>query len=1370
MPGEIDNLQIQISAESESASQNILALAVSLESLTLDARNAVKPLTDLSKALSGIKGFNTTAIRRSADDVSKAFEQFNNVGAVENAVQFMDSIDNLRGAMSNLSDITKQAKDFKIGKGFMNSIEALSDALPKLSNAGNIEDSVAVLDSVQNLEEATAGLRNISSNINALKIGAGFDKNLENLSLAMAHLNEIGDTSAFAGGVEAISQAVEKLNNIEVGHGFINLVQASTQWGDALEKMNNYKLGSDFSQSIARVAKACEILNDVDFTGFKRMNEALASLPDNVRISFGSNFDTSEVGKIVQSVSDIKDRLATAFPDDDETADKLESTTGAIREVGAAAEQAISPIRKFNVALDAVGKGALKGMSASIRAIFSPLTLVGRKFAAASTKAEQFLSSIKRIALYRAVRSILKAITEGFEEGRKNLYYYSQAVGTDFAPSMDKAATAALYLKNSIGAATAPITNYLVPIIDKAVDHIVELINKFNELTAVLTGASTWTKALKYPTTWQDALDDAQESAKKLKSTMLGFDELNVIEQDSKSNKKNALSMDDYAKMFQEMATSATWQNNIPDLLLPVKLAWDAEGDNTIRTIKNTWTEIKSLIESVGDSFRTVWMNGTGQKTLEIILQIVQNIIGTFGELASGIRKAWDENENGTRIIQSVWNVANNLLTVFRDIWGSIRVWASELNWSPLLESLGELGKAFENLTDPNGALARMAKTVVDKLFLPLGKWLIEKGLPTAVDILASAFDALGTILEKLEPVFEKIIDFLGKVAGYTFNNISGLADSLSSLTDILTGKEVSDEKENRLRDTNSKMVDSLGGKDSTFGKINKTIEDWGARGLYDFVEWKKDGIEAFGEIGTAIKECFEQEIDLGFGDGIIPDKTMKDFNKDVKVAALGFDVIGNSAKGVIDITDDVQPTGGLIGAIEQLKSSTETFATDYAFKIGSMRDAWNGFTDSAVTKWDNFKTTVSDGMTAISNSVSSTWENVKTFFSDGWDAMKVGVSQFGEDWSNGWENMKESVSGMWESAKTSFETGWNAISDKADAFKSSFASSMESVKKSVTNAWTVVSKTLSSKWSDFKGFVKDYDKLWSDGFSSIKETVSTAWETIDGRLSNYAAWNTLKNAVTDYATNWFDKMREIKQNVSDAMQDIANKITNSPVGRAIGDVVDSIKETIGSIWGNETSGVKGVLTKIVNGVRNFIGTLFDGDHLGAVAEMLKGSLNNVIGAFETAVNYIIKGLNFFVEKVNDAFDIHIDIPDAVPIIGGTTFDGFRIPEIPEFSFYKFEKGGYPDRGSLFLANEPGNPELVGKIGSQTAVVNNEQIVEAVSKGVYEAMLAAMQRNSNNSESGKQELHIYLDRQELTAQVEQQQRDNGVSIIGGLVY
>lgn len=55
----------------------------------------------------------------------------------------------------------------------------------------------------------------------------------------------------------------------------------------------------------------------------------------------------------------------------------------------------------------------------------------------------------------------------------------------------------------------------------------------------------------------------------------------------------------------------------------------------------------------------------------------------------------------------------------------------------------------------------------------------------------------------------------------------------------------------------------------------------------------------------------------------------------------------------------------------------------------------------------------------------------------------------------------------------------------------------------------------------------------------------------------------------------------------------------------------------------------------------------------------------------------------------------------------------------------RYAAGGLPDRGQMFVARENG-AELVGKLGSGTAVMNNDQIVASVSDGVYKAVSAAM--------------------------------------------
>lgn len=180
--------------------------------------------------------------------------------------------------------------------------------------------------------------------------------------------------------------------------------------------------------------------------------------------------------------------------------------------------------------------------------------MIGKEFDKLKAKAhkltQQFTKlgrSIGRIAMYRSIRFVLNQIAQGFKEGTDNLYQYSKAINGEFAKSMDLLTTDLLYFRNSVAAATAPLINYLAPAIDYLTDRVVEFLNWFNELTAKLTGASYWTKALKYPKEYAEATKDA---SKALKDFQMGFDELNVISDNGSSSVADAL---DYSKMFTEM-------------------------------------------------------------------------------------------------------------------------------------------------------------------------------------------------------------------------------------------------------------------------------------------------------------------------------------------------------------------------------------------------------------------------------------------------------------------------------------------------------------------------------------------------------------------------------------------------------------------------------------------------------------------------------------------------------------------------------------------------------------------------------------------------------------------------------------------------
>ena len=86
-----------------------------------------------------------------------------------------------------------------------------------------------------------------------------------------------------------------------------------------------------------------------------------------------------------------------------------------------------------------------------------------------------------------------------------------------------------------------------------------------------------------------------------------------------------------------------------------------------------------------------------------------------------------------------------------------------------------------------------------------------------------------------------------------------------------------------------------------------------------------------------------------------------------------------------------------------------------------------------------------------------------------------------------------------------------------------------------------------------------------------------------------------------------------------------------------------------------------------------------------------------------------------------------------------------------------FATGGFPEVGEMFIAREAG-PELVGSIGNRTAVVNNQQIVESVSRGVAEAVSRVMGTQGGN-------YNFYLDSEQMTAVVTKKQ-NRQLSVMG----
>lgn len=145
------------------------------------------------------------------------------------------------------------------------------------------------------------------------------------------------------------------------------------------------------------------------------------------------------------------------------------------------------------------------------------------------------------------------------------------------------------------------------------------------------------------------------------------------------------------------------------------------------------------------------------------------------------------------------------------------------------------------------------------------------------------------------------------------------------------------------------------------------------------------------------------------------------------------------------------------------------------------------------------------------------------------------------------------------------------------------------------------------------------------------------------------------------------------------------------------------------------------------------------------------GAINGLITAVEKGVNWCISALN----------SIKFSLPDWIPGIGGKSFR-LNLQPVTLGRIELFANGGFPDMGQMFVAREAG-PELVGSINGRTAVANNDQIVAAVSEGVYNAVVAAMSAAAAGS---GQNVNVYLDGKQIYNSVKRAESERGRSLMG----
>lgn len=172
-----------------------------------------------------------------------------------------------------------------------------------------------------------------------------------------------------------------------------------------------------------------------------------------------------------------------------------------------------------------------------------------------------------------------------------------------------------------------------------------------------------------------------------------------------------------------------------------------------------------------------------------------------------------------------------------------------------------------------------------------------------------------------------------------------------------------------------------------------------------------------------------------------------------------------------------------------------------------------------------------------------------------------------------------------------------------------------------------------------------------------------------------------------------------------------------------------------GETWDNVVHGVKTLLS----GFKDFL----EGDWSGGITKVFRGLGEVILSVAIGAVNIVFKTINWIADALNwiqEQLGVTIYQFGKLKLLSVDQFMGNKITH--GLKGASFASGGFPEQGQLFIAREAG-AEMVGNINGRTAVANNDQIVQAVSNGVFNAMSEAL------SGQGDRPIMVYLDGQKI---------------------
>lgn len=1008
-------------------------------------------------------------------------------GAVKGVDALTNSFNKLKTALKGGAGLSKVAKQ----------MEAISNAKLNLS-------------AVDKVEALSKSLNSLS----AVKIPSTISKRLTEIGASLDGLNWSGVEK-----VEALSNALQGMQGVQIPNiSNVTGNSAATSTGSTSAAASAAGAASAATSGITQYTSQVTAATTVTHGFISSLGKVAGVVGGFTGITYPFVQAKNAMAALLNKIKEVIGNLPTLYQ-------KFVDTGGVLG--------------LFGRTIKAVASTIGSKLAAGVKNVTSNLKKMNPVAQSTSGKLGQLFSSLKRIAMYRAIRFFFSQLTAAIKEGIQNLYMYSSLMGGTFKGSMDSLATSFQYLKNSMGAMVAPLINMIAPAVDMLIDKFAALLNIVNQFFARLSGATSFTRAKKAAASYGDSISGAGKSAKKaakdIKDATVGIDELNIISKNNSDSGSGA-----GGKNYGDMFETVPIDSSISEFTDKLKAAFDAGDWKSLGTLLGEkFNEIVDSIDWSGIGHKMGYgLNGAIQTAYWFLKTAdFKNLGNHIAELFNGMLEEIDFTYVGRFLVRIFTSGLDFLI-------GGL----GGLNWSLVGKSIGDFLK---------GAFNEAQEWIASYDWNKMGKnlWKNLKACVTGIDfagVAKSFFKMLGSALAAavsfiagfVQGIWEDITGYFSK---YLTNDDGTKKCGLDWVAGLLEG-----------------IWDGI-----------KNIGKWIKENVFDpFIEGFK---ECFGihSPSTVMKEMGGYVVE-GFLQGLNKFSEIAGKVKEWAGEVIEWFTKGEDGKGIVEHFKEIgsNVVSGFKDKVGSTYTTVKTNVTTWASKVKE----W--FTSSSFggvnsTNFQTFAGNVIEGFrTKIGNTYTTTKSNMTTW------AANV------KEWFTG--------SGFGGVNSTNFQTFANNI---VTGFKDKIGSAYVNTKSNMTTWATDVKNWFSgiASASAFSGFatsvVDGFKNRISGYYSTAQSSMSTFGSSVKSWFTAHCSYNSFYNVASDVVNGFKNGIGALYSTCKNTISSWGSSIIDWFKDKLD---VNSPSKVFYEIGGFAVAGFNNAITQVGKSTKSVVGTWAD--------------------------------------------------------------------------------------------------------------------------------------------------------------------------------